>query len=86
MPAKRCASASSMDPIGSINPKKDSTLAMLLGAMRRGWSLHYMEQRDLSARDGKPYAEDATAACARRPARLVRARRGDVRRRSAIWT
>ena len=36
-----------MDPIGSINYKKDSTLAMLLAAQRRGWQLHYMEQPDL---------------------------------------
>jgi glutathione synthase len=45
-----------MDPIDRINPKKDSTLAMLLAAARRGWSLEYMEQRDLSARDGDPFA------------------------------
>lgn len=36
-----------MDPIGSINFKKDSTLAMLLEAQSRGWALFYMEQADL---------------------------------------
>jgi glutathione synthase len=36
-----------MDPIGSINVHKDSSLAMLLAAQRRGWELHYMEQGDL---------------------------------------
>jgi len=36
-----------MDPIGSINVRKDSSLAMLLAAKRRGWELHYMEQGDL---------------------------------------
>ncbi len=36
-----------MDPIGGINFKKDSTLAMLLEAQARGWSLYYMEQPDL---------------------------------------
>ncbi|MCG6935618.1 MAG: glutathione synthase [Proteobacteria bacterium] len=36
-----------MDPIGSINFKKDSTLAMLLAAQRRDWQLYYMEQSDL---------------------------------------
>lgn len=36
-----------MDPIGSINYKKDSTLAMLLEAARRGYELYYMEQADL---------------------------------------
>jgi len=42
-----------MDPITTINPKKDSTLAMLLAAQKRGWQLHYLEQKDLSVRDGK---------------------------------
>ena len=46
-----------MDPMTSINPKKDSTLAMLLEAQQRGWQLHYMEQRDLFLRDGTPYAQ-----------------------------
>ena len=41
-----------MDPVASINPKKDSTLAMLLEAQRRGWDLCYMEQKDLFQRDG----------------------------------
>jgi glutathione synthase len=45
-----------MDPIDRINPKKDSTLAMLLAATRRGWPLEYMELRDLSMRDGVPFA------------------------------
>lgn len=36
-----------MDPIGGINYKKDSTLAMLLEAQARGWQLFYMEQPDL---------------------------------------
>ena len=36
-----------MDPIGNINFKKDSTLAMLLEAQSRGWTLFYMEQADL---------------------------------------
>jgi glutathione synthase len=45
-----------MDPIASINPKKDTTLALLLGAQRRGWELHYMELGDLSLRDGEAFA------------------------------
>lgn len=36
-----------MDPIASIAFKKDSSLAMLLAAQARGWSLFYMEQADL---------------------------------------
>jgi glutathione synthase len=41
-----------MDPIERIKYAKDTTLAMLLAAQRRGWSLHYLEQRDLRLRDG----------------------------------
>jgi len=41
-----------MDPIGSIKPVKDSTLAMLLEAQARDWDLRYMEQSDLWVRDG----------------------------------
>lgn len=36
-----------MDPIGDINFKKDSTMAMLFEAQSRGWTLYYMEQADL---------------------------------------
>jgi glutathione synthase len=36
-----------MDPLGSINIKKDSTFAMMLAAQRRGWRLWYMEVGDL---------------------------------------
>ena len=39
-----------MDPIDSINIKKDTSFAMLLEAQRRGYELHYMEMNDLSAR------------------------------------
>ena len=42
-----------MDPIGSINYKKDSTLAMLLAAQKRGWTLFYMEQADLYLAEGQ---------------------------------
>ena len=43
-----------MDPIESIQPKKDSTFAMLLAAQRRGWLPIYFRQRDLAVRDGAP--------------------------------
>jgi len=36
-----------MDPIESINYKKDTTLALLWAAQDRGWSLFYMQQQDL---------------------------------------
>ena len=45
-----------MDPIGSINFKKDSTLAMLLAASERGYELYYMEQADLLVMDNRAHA------------------------------
>ena len=36
-----------MDPIESITVKKDTTLAMLLAAQKRGWAINYMLQSDL---------------------------------------
>ncbi len=41
-----------MDPISLINYKKDSTMAMLWAAQDRGWSLLYMEQKDIYLQDG----------------------------------
>jgi len=41
-----------MDPIAAITYAKDSTLALLLAAQQRGFELAYLEQRDLSLRDG----------------------------------
>lgn len=41
-----------MDPIESIKPKKDSTLAMLLEAERRGAEIQYMRQGDLKILGG----------------------------------
>ena len=49
-----------MDPIGSINVKKDSTLAMLMEAQSRGWELHYMEMHDLYLDVGQPRARTRT--------------------------
>lgn len=48
-----------MDPIQSIHFHKDSTLAMLLAARARGWTLYYMEQGDLLLRDGRCLADMA---------------------------
>jgi len=45
-----------MDPIGSINVKKDSTLAMLVAAQARGWEIHYMEMNDLYLEAGEARA------------------------------
>lgn len=49
-----------MDPISAINPKKDSTLAMLLEAERRSWQLFYMEQNDI-------FLDNTNACAAMRP-------------------
>ncbi|MEO5623844.1 MAG: glutathione synthase [Dokdonella sp.] len=45
-----------MDPIGAIQPKKDTTLALLLEAQHRGYALFYMTQGDLAVRDGAAWA------------------------------
>ena len=42
-----------MDPIHAISYKKDSSLAMLLAAQKRGWELFYMEPQDLYLTDGQ---------------------------------
>lgn len=52
MPTKPPRLGVVMDPIGSIKPVKDSTLAMLLEAQARDWELNYMEQADLFVEDG----------------------------------
>jgi len=45
-----------MDPIGQINVKKDSSLAMLLEAQSRGYELYYMEMQDLYLQNGRAHA------------------------------
>lgn len=46
-----------MDPIEKINPKKDSSLALLLAASRAGYALYYGEMADLIQEDGEVYFE-----------------------------
>jgi glutathione synthase len=46
-----------MDPISGIKSYKDSTFAMLLEAQRRGHVIWYMEPEDLSARNGRAFAQ-----------------------------
>lgn len=48
-----------MDPIADITYKKDTTLALLLAAKKRGWQIKYMQIEDLYLRQGKPYARMA---------------------------
>ncbi len=46
-----------MDPLSGINPKKDSTLAMMLAADRAGWEIHCIEMGDMWLRDSISYAK-----------------------------
>ena len=48
-----------MDPIEGITPYKDTTLAMLLEAQRRGWIIQYYTLADLALRDGVAYGDGA---------------------------
>jgi glutathione synthase len=52
-----------MDPIANINYKKDSSLALLLAAAKKGWQLYYMEQPDL-------YLDQGTAMATVRPLKV----------------
>ncbi len=45
-----------MDPIESITPYKDTTLAMMLAAQARGWTLYYMQQKDLYLYQGRVHS------------------------------
>lgn len=44
-----------MDPISSINIKKDTSFAMLLAAQSRGYELYYMQMGDLYLEDGDAF-------------------------------
>ncbi len=46
-----------MDPIESIKPYKDSSLAMLLEAKSRGWEIYYIEMGDLFMQSDKAMAQ-----------------------------
>ncbi|MBU2876583.1 glutathione synthase [Aliiglaciecola lipolytica] len=46
-----------MDPIESINIKKDTSFAMLLDAQKRGYEIIYMEMSDLYIDNGVPMAQ-----------------------------
>ncbi len=56
MSAKKLRVGVVMDPIESIKPAKDSSLAMLLEAERRDAEIHYMLQSDLRMLAGVPLA------------------------------
>ena len=42
-----------MDAIGTLNPKKDSTLAMIRAAQVRGWQMAYLTLADISLEGGQ---------------------------------
>lgn len=46
-----------MDPISAINYKKDSTLAMLWEAKKRGYEIYYYELADLYLQDGRAHGD-----------------------------
>ncbi len=45
-----------MDPIESIAPYKDTTLAMMLAASARGWTVHSIEQKDMYLDQGRAFS------------------------------
>ena len=58
-----------MDPIESINYKKDTTLALLWAAQDRGWSLFYIEPDGLSLEGEVPMARSCPLRVHRDPSR-----------------
>jgi glutathione synthase len=58
-----------MDPISSINIKKDSSFAMLLQAQERGYQLHYMEMADLYLLEGQARASTKLLQVEQNPAK-----------------
>lgn len=48
-----------MDDIATINPKKDSSFAMMLEASKRGWDIDTFDTCDLFAKDGSVFANCA---------------------------
>ncbi|MCL4144659.1 UNVERIFIED_CONTAM: hypothetical protein GTU68_054139 [Idotea baltica] len=49
-----------MDPIGSINIKKDSTFEMIWQAQQLGWQVEYFEINDLSIENGVALGQSKT--------------------------
>lgn len=45
-----------MDPIESITPYKDTTLAMMLAASARGWNVHSIDQKDIYLDQGRAFS------------------------------
>lgn len=73
-----------MDPIESIQFKKDSTLAMLLAAQERGWQPSYMQLGDLFVRDGVGYGRMRPLRVRRDPDRWFELRAPETRPLGAL--
>ncbi len=58
-----------MDPIESINIKKDSSFAMMLEAQRRGYEIHYITMDDLHLDQGIAFADSKTVTVQQDPER-----------------
>jgi len=56
-----------MDDIANINPKKDSSLAMMLEATRRGWEIYTFDTTDLFADQDKILAHASKTTVADHP-------------------
>lgn len=46
-----------MDEIQSINPKKDTTLALIVAALNKDWEVFYLEPKDLCLKQNKLFAK-----------------------------
>jgi len=71
MPARRSL-AVLMDPLETIKPAKDSTIAMLKAAQERGCDVHVFGQGDLRVRDGRAFARLTPLAVTADPVRWFR--------------
>ena len=49
-----------MDPISQVNVKKDSSMAMMFEAQKRGYEIYYMEMKDLYLEQGQCRASAQT--------------------------
>jgi glutathione synthase len=83
MPA-RPSLAVLMDPLEAIKPAKDSTVAMLTAAARRGCEVLAFGQGDLWARDGRAFARLAPIEVTADPKAWYRAGEPVVRELSAV--
>ncbi len=67
MPEKQPRLGIVMDPIETVTVKKDSSMAMLIEAQRRGYEIHYMLQSDLKLLDGVAIGRSRTLSVFDRP-------------------